>query len=76
MGGKSKKGPSSAEKAQVAQQNAEVARLRAENEAMARSSGESLAAMMRSRRVGRALLSDARLNPEQGVATLGESPTV
>lgn len=39
----------------------------------ARESGEERAARRRVRRGGRALLSDARLNPEQGVSTLGQT---
>ena len=35
--------------------------------------GEALAARRRARRGGRALLSEARLAPEQGVATLGNT---
>jgi hypothetical protein len=39
----------------------------------ARVMGEEKAARRRARRGGRSLLSDSRLNPEQGVATLGQT---
>ena len=61
---------------QLARLMIEQDRLKRENEAMMRTSGEQGAAMLRARRGSRALLSDARLNPEQGVATLGASPEV
>lgn len=45
----------------------------AEDTRAKRESGEMVAARRRARAGGRMLLSDARLNPEQGVSTLGQS---
>ena len=74
MGGRS--GPSREEKRQMEEQQAELARMRLENETMARTNAERLAGMMNVRGGNRALLSEARINPEQGITTLGQSPRV
>jgi hypothetical protein len=78
MGGKSssQKNAERAAQEQLSMQRQELERMRVENETMQRGAGERLASMMKLRRGSRALLSDARLNPEQGVATLGASPEV
>jgi hypothetical protein len=45
----------------------------AANKSESATAGEVMAARRRARRGGRALLSEARLAPEQGVATLGNT---
>lgn len=78
MGGRSgaQKRAARAAAEQFATQQKELERMRIERENMMRAGGEGFAAMRRARSGGRALLSDARLTPEQGVATLGASPEV
>jgi len=78
MGGKSgsQKRAERAAQQQLALQRQELERMRIENESGMRSMGERLAAARKVRGGSRSLLSDARLNPEQGVATLGASPEV
>ena len=48
-------------------------KLRQERDEAARLAGERQGAAKRSRQGGRGLLSDTRLNPEQGVSTLGQT---
>ena len=77
MGGSSKpRGPSQAEIDAERSRAAEIERMRMDNEMMQRTGAERLAAMLRVRGGSRALLSEARINPEQGVTTLGQSPKV
>jgi hypothetical protein len=64
FGGSKKKTPVAQPKAEVPQQA---------SQATAITGDEGQAAARRARRGGRGLLSESRLNPEQGVATLGQS---
>jgi hypothetical protein len=81
MGGTVRKatGQEDKRRANEAKQEAEMQakkekiKLKNERNQMARVAGESAAASRRARRGGRALLSEARLAPEQGVATLGNT---
>jgi hypothetical protein len=69
MGGVFKKTAPTA--AETVKQVSEPAAKAAAATADARAMGEDKAARRRARRGGRAMLSDTRLNPEQGVSTLG-----
>lgn len=69
--GKDKK--RAAEQQAAAQAEQQKRKLRKERDEAARIAGERQGAARRARSGTRGLLSDTRLNPEQGVATLGQT---